>query len=435
MSIIWREEVGRRNTNYMGIDSSVRKLNIMLLTNVVLLLMVFGLFTIDNRAVLNLASVAMVLLSLYTIRSEKINIIKAIGNFFKNRKSLAIFSLWCLICIVFFTYKNNTAGAVGQFFKDWRYPIIMLVFFIAFHKHILQLKKTYVISAIITLAYIVLVVPVLRYIKNDPQALYLQLRYGFAFYVVMLYPFVLAGGLMYKNILIKISLLSLSFLAFIFLLYTGSRGGILSLAVETVAVMFLCTKNIKKFLLVIFMSLAVAGIGVAIAYNSFSQVKNKVDQSTQVTNISSGRDQIITQRYPLVMNSIKNAIFGIGYGNSTYDEYLWDHQAPRNNLVFNFNTNKYNLDEPLFFTILYNIGFGGLALFLVSVFVNIKEMIKSVRAKRDIFSISLLTSFIGYFLVYCLFEKMFMEIYLLYTIMALVFINKKGQQDNMETID
>lgn len=411
----------------MSVATYIRNLNISSLTKLILLLMVFGLFTIDNRGVLNVAAAIMLIVSLYHIWKEKINVIKAIGDFLKNRKLLAIFSLWCLSCIVFFTYKNDISTAFGLFLKDWRYPLVMLLFFIAFNKNILTLRNTYVVSAVFTLSYIVFAVPIIRYIKNDPQALYLQLRYGFAFYIVMLFPFALSSAILIKELYMKVILFFISFSAFIFLLYTGSRGGILSLAVETVVIIFVLSKNIKKFALILFASAIVAGVGLTITYNVFPQVKHKVEQSTnsiKLTSLTSGRDKIISDRYPLVMDSMRNVIFGIGYGNSTYDSYLWDHNAPRDGSVFNKKTNKYNLDEPFFFTILYNVGLGGLILFIALTFVNVKDIIKSIKIEINIFNVSFLASFIGYFLVYCLFEKMFMEIYLLYTIMIFICLVK-----------
>lgn len=402
----------------MAIKTNPRYMNLLSLMNVFLFSMIFGLFTIDNRAILNISSVFIVSLSIYSIYKDRSNPIKSISLFLMGRKSLMLFLLWSIGCILFFTYENNITAALGQLLKDWRYPLVMLMFLIAFQKHSPEIKKTYILSAILTLSYIILVVPVIRYFKNNPQELYLQLRYGFAFYVVMLFPFAFTSAFMMREKTAKVSLFLLSFLSFVFLLYTGSRGGIASLLIEVLVIIFFVANSIKRFLLLMLCIVVTLGGGVTAAYNFFPQVKNKVEQSIKVTNITSGRDEIITQRYPLVMNEMKHKIFGIGYGNSTYDKYLWDHDAPRNMFVFNVGTNKYNLDEPLFITILYNVGFGGLILFLISMFVNLKEMIYSACMKRDIFNVSIIASFIGYFLIYCVFEKMFMEIYLIYTLLA-----------------
>lgn len=393
------------------------------LMNMLLFLMVFGLFTIDNRAILNISTALALVLSVYFIYKEKVNLLSSIGEFLKQRKSLLFFSLWCLLTIAFFTYENEYLAALELLFKDWRYPLVMWLMLIAFKDHLHMLKKTYAFSAILTLSYIVLAVPIIRYLKNNPQELYLQLRYGFAFYVVMLFPFVLTSAVILKQRYLKIPLLAVAFLSFIFLLYTGSRGGIASLIIETILVMLILSNNIKKFILSMLVITLIAGVGLTVAYNFFPQVRGKIEQTTKLTNITSSRDKILTQRYPLVMDGVKNNLFGIGYGNSTYDKYLWDHNAPREDGVFNRETNKYNLDEPLFITVLYNVGFGGLFLFIASMFVNIQAQVRSIQISKDIFSVSIFASFVGYFLVYCMFEKMFMEIYLIYTLLAFYLAN------------
>ena len=417
----------------MRVAMNLRNLDIIMLAKFIMLLMIFGIFTIDNRAVLNISSILMVVISIYHIVKNKINVLSLAKEFCRNRKILLIFNVWCLGCIAFFTYKDNAISALNIFFKDWRYPLVFLLFFLAFHYHKETLKKTYVFSVIATLAYVILVVPILRIIKNNPQELYLQLRYGFAFYVVMLYPFMLTSAVLLKGRYLKAFLFLMSFLSFLFMLYTGARAGILALVIETIVLMFFCVKNIKLLLIGMLCFISVGISGITIMYNVFPQVKYKVNQSLKIDNISrftSGRDLIVSQRYPLIMNSTKNIIFGIGYGNSTYNQYLVDHHAPKKGGVFNPKHGSYNLDDPVFFIILYNVGFGGLILFITSMIVNIKDMTSSIKINKDIFNISILSSFIGYFLVYCLFEKMYMDIYLLYSVLILLFSSNKFLSKN-----
>ena len=197
--------------------------NILILSKVVLVLMIFGLFTIDNQGVLNMTSLLAVVLSIYYIKANKIDIKNIVLDLMQKRKLLLLFTLWCVFCIVFFTYEDKSLDAFIILIKDWRYPLVMMLFFGAFSKHITSLRQVFVIGAILTLSYIVLVVPILRIIKNNPQELYLQLRYGFAFYVVMLFPFVLTGAILFKNHFLKTVLYIISALAFVFLSYTGVR--------------------------------------------------------------------------------------------------------------------------------------------------------------------------------------------------------------------
>ncbi|MFS9434726.1 O-antigen ligase family protein [Citrobacter sp. C348] len=394
--------------------------NILILSRIVLILMIFGLFTIDNQGVLNMTSLLAVVLSIYYININKLNIKHTLTNLIKKRKTLLLFTLWCLVCIIFFTYKDKSLDAFVILLKDWRYPLIMALFFGAFSKHKTMLRSVFVIGAILTLSYIVLVVPVLRIIKNNPQELYLQLRYGFAFYVVMLYPFALTGAILYRNVFLKMILYIITVLAFVFLLYTGSRAGVLSVIVEILLISFFLSKSLKRFLIVTcYLSLIMSTLLVG-TYNTVGQVRMKIDQTLQMTNVTSSRDEIISDRLPLVMKNISNIFFGIGYGNSTYNEYLEEHHAPKNGGVFSERNNSYNIDEPFFIIILYNLGAIGLVLFSAAFCITFKDIYARVRMHKDIFSISLLCSLVGYILVYCLFEKMFINVFLLYSISILM---------------
>ena len=401
--------------------------NVLNLSKIVLVLMIFGLFTIDNQGVLNITSVLAIFLSFYYIKVNDVEIKKNIINLLKKRKTLILFTLWCVFCIAFFTYENKYTSAFGILIKDWRYPLVMMLFFGAFSKHKTSLRKMFVIGAILTLSYIVLVVPILRIIKNNQQELYLQLRYGFAFYVVMLFPFVLTGAILFKNKFLKITLYIVSVLAFVFLSYTGSRAGILALVVEIFIISFLVSKTLKRFMaatlgmLIIMIALLVG------AYYTVGQVKMKVDQTLQMKNVTSSRDELISDRFPLVMKNISNVVFGIGYGNSTYNQYLEDHNAPKKPGVYSEKNKAYNIDEPFFIIILYNLGVIGLFLFVAAYFVTFKDIYIKTRTQKDIFSISLLCSLVGYILVYCLFEKMFINVFLLYSIAILMLYEEKEQ--------
>lgn len=398
--------------------------NILILSKIVMILMVFGLFTIDNQGVLNMTSLLAVVLSIYYIKVNGIDIKKILIDLIEKRKILLLFTIWCVFCIIFFTYSNKSLDAFIILLKDWRYPLVMMLFFAAFSKHIATLRHFFVIGAIFTLFYIILVVPILRVIKNNPQELYLQLRYGFAFYVVMLFPFALTGALLFKNYFLKTSLFVISVLAFVFLLYTGSRAGILAVVAEILLISFLLSKTLKKFiavscgLLFIMITLLIG------TYNTVDQVRMKVAQTVQMNNVTSSRDEIITDRFPLVMKNINNIVFGIGYGNSTYNQYLEDHHAPKNGGVYSERNNSYNIDEPFFIIILYNLGFVGLILFATAFYITFKDIYSQAKLQKDIFSIALLCSLVGYILIYCLFEKMFINVFLLYSIAILMMYEK-----------
>ena len=119
--------------------------NILILSKVVLVLMIFGLFTIDNQGVLNMTSLLAVVLSIYYIKANKIDIKNIVLDLMQKRKLLLLFTLWCVFCIVFFTYEDKSLDAFIILIKDWRYPLVMMLFFGAFSKHITSLRQVFVI--------------------------------------------------------------------------------------------------------------------------------------------------------------------------------------------------------------------------------------------------------------------------------------------------
>nr|WP_230086020.1 O-antigen ligase family protein [Providencia sp. wls1949] len=221
----------------------------------------------------------------------------------------------------------------------------------------------------------------------------------------------------------------LSIFAFCFLLYTGSRGGVLTVFIETLIILFLFSQSIKKFTLYIVI-FAIASLSLTtIAYTTIPQVKNKINQTLDAKNISSGRDKIVMTRFPIFMNQTKNILFGVGYGSVSYNQYLNDNNAERfpGGGKFSQRKNEYvhNNDDPFFLNILYNVGLGGLLLFIIAYVINLKDLMRNIKSQKNILNVGIFASSIGYFSIYCLFEFIFLDIFFLYNIFVAILINQK----------
>ena len=395
-------------------------------------MVLFGIFTDGNQGVLNISAALLFLLTLYDAAKNRKNIKNGVISFIKNNKTFMLFNLWAIFCAIFFTYAQFSQQALLEYTKDWRYVLILFLFYISNINHREEAQKTLVVALIGTLFFIIFIAPIMMIMRNYDQPLYLQLRYGFAFYIVLLFPFAFSAFFQLKNKLVKSLMLILSLSAFIAILYAGSRGGFLSLLVESLLIIFIFSNGYKKFfiycsaLLVIFLSV------MTISYHTVEQVKNKVDQTISAQNMSSSRDKIITTRYPIIMESIQNNIVGIGYGSVAYNQFLRDHNAKIISGGGKFSERKgyyvYNNDEPFVLNIAYNIGFVGLILFIFSLLISLKSMIYSIRESKNIVNTSLFASAIGYFFIYCLFEFMFVEIFLLYTVLTFIFVYYKSAE-------
>ncbi len=393
-----------------------------------LFLVTLGMFTNDTQGVLNVSAALLFLYTIYTAIKNKFNIKHDILVLICSRKTLFLFGAWSLFCAIFFTYSEFTLEALKAVFNDWRYIIVITLFLIVFQHDTSKSRKTIVFALISTIAFILFIIPILKLFKNSDLPLYLQLRYGFAHYMTLLFPFAFSAIFMLKKASLKIMMLLLCILAFFFLLYTGSRGGFLSISIEAILILFLVSNSYKKLFTntTIFSVLAIAIL--TASYLTIPQVKNKVNQSLTSQNITSHRDNIITSRYPILMSSINNQIAGIGYGSVSYNQFLFDHNAPKNQggMGYSRKTKEafYNNDEPFFLNIAYNIGFIGLFLFIISFFINMKDLIRDISVEKNILNIGIFTSSIGYFLVYCMFEFIFLDIFILYNILTAIFIKK-----------
>ncbi|WP_369309260.1 O-antigen ligase family protein [Providencia rettgeri] len=393
-----------------------------------LFLVTLGMFTNDTQGVLNVSVVLLFLYTIFTLLKNKINIKDDLLVLIKARKMLFLFGAWGLFCAIFFTYSGFTQDAIKAFFDDWRYIFIIVFFLLVFKSDTEKSKKTICYALIATLAFTIFIIPILKQFKNSELPLYLQLRYGFAHYMTLLFPFTFSALFLFKKKILKAIMLILSILAFLFLLYTGSRGGGLSIVIEAVILLFILSPNYKKLIINI-ASFGVLAIAIIFtSYHYIPQVKNKINQSLYAADITSARGKIIETRYPIFTQDLSYQLMGVGYGSVAYNQFLFDNNAPKFSGGMGYSRSKkesfYNNDEPFFLNISYNIGLIGLVLFLATFFINMKELVKSMRVKKDILNVGIFVSSIGYFLVYCLFEFIFIDIFILYNILTAILVRK-----------
>lgn len=391
-----------------------------------LFLVILGMFTNDTQGVLNVSAVILLLYTIYTAVKNKINPWHDILTIVKTRKMLFLFGAWGLFCALFFTYADFTLAALKAFFDDWRYVVIISLFLVVFKSELPKSSKTITYALICTLAFTLFIIPILKQFKDSDLPLYLQLRYGFAHYMSLLFPFTFSAFFLFKTKFLRTLMLFLSILAFLFLLYTGSRGGILAVVIESFFILLLLSSNYKNLIINSFRLGILAISIILVSYYTLPQVKNKIDQTIYSNNITSGRDKIITTRLPIFMNENKIKLVGVGYGSVAYSQYLLDNNAEKK--IGRYSEKKkiyvYHNDDPFFLNITYNIGFIGLALFLIAFFINMKDLFKDIRIEKNILNVGIFVSSIGYFLVYCLFEFIFIDIFILYNILTAILIKK-----------
>ncbi|WP_265717302.1 hypothetical protein, partial [Providencia rustigianii] len=105
---------------------------------------------------------------------------------------------------MFFTYSGFTQEALKAIFEDWRYIIVLTLFLLTFQHDEIKSKNVIIYALIATLAFIIFIMPILKLIKGSDMAMYLQLRYGFAHYMTLLFPFTFSAFFIFEKVRLKV---------------------------------------------------------------------------------------------------------------------------------------------------------------------------------------------------------------------------------------
>lgn len=378
--------------------------------------------------IISITSILLTISCIFFMIKQKICLWTSLKDLFQNRKIFIMFNIWILISITFFTYSNFEKLALVLFFKDWRYLLSIVLFLIVFNQKINKTKNTVNYAMIIGLFITLFIWPFFIASENDTRPFYIILRNQLGGYITVFFPFLLSALFYYKSVVAKLILLLLIVSTFTFLFYTGLRGGLLTVLIESLIVIFYFSQNVKKFFLLILSFVLIVFATGSVAYYAVPQFQQKINQTLNNKNISSSRDLIITSRFPLIVNSTQNIIGGIGYNSVSYNQYLLDNNAQKGQSIGYYNNNKeyiYNNDEPFFLTIFYNVGAVGLLLYLASLFVSLKGIHQSIKLRKDIFNISFMAFGIGYFLIFCSFELISMKVFILFSLLSILCMKKE----------
>lgn len=384
----------------------------------------------SNRmaSVINISSLGLIVICfIFFIKNYKENF-ERLKLFCKKRKVFFLLNIWCLFSIFIFTYSNFASTALIAFIKDWRYIIGVLLFLIIFNKEKQKIKNTVNIAVIVSLCITIFIWPFLIKSINDDRPFHIIMRNQLGGYMTVFYPFILSTFFYYKSIIIKGLMFFLIIATFFFLFYTGLRGGLLSVLIESIIVLYYFSSNIKTFVIYLLSYMILFAGLVFISYYSIPQFQQKVNQTLENNNVSSSRDLIITSRFPIIVNSTQHLLTGIGYDSVSYNTYLLEQNAPK--VVGYYDKQQeyiYNNDEPFFLTMLYNVGLIGLILFIGTFFINLKDIYKGLKEKKDIFNVSFMAFGIGYFLIFCSFELVSMRLFFLFSVLSVLCITNNNK--------
>lgn len=349
-----------------------------------------GYFSYHNTALLNIGAYGSLILSIIVLITDTNQRKFAKNTVFMNvRRNIFLYGffmvylLYLVFSALFLSYDNLYHLPLDAIYKDIRYPIILFIAVLAVQsaltaKHLLTILLT-------TFCIIILIIPIQGYFYPQPnQNFALFMRYGYMFPIVLLFPFLLASTLLYKNKVYFLVVTFLSIITYVIVIAAGARGSFLAISVELF--LFLCLLSyfkkitLKKLFLIICSIAILVAIIVGVMYKNSNLVEGKVWQSLGNQDFTGGRMTLIETRFPIFMKD-GSIIHGIGYGNKIYQQFLEDHKAPKVVGIWGVENGQphfsYYRDEPQLLSSFYESGVVGLILF--SLFV-LTFLITSLRA-------------------------------------------------------
>lgn len=320
--------------------------------------------------------------------------------------SLFLF-IFSIILSIIFSFSNSM-GSVKEFETEFLNTSVFIIIALNIKDKKLMMK---VLFYMIILAFIYDTIKYgYFYIKNNPNLnLSLRLSRDYSDYFLIIYPFILTSFFIFKS-KFKYSILILLAIGFIELILTGARGAWIGVIGETFIFIFFLAYLKKEYIKKIIISVGIVsaillGSGYYIYQNS-SLLKYKFHQGIS----PNGRDEIIKTRLPIFLKH-GNLFIGIGGPeNYQYLKFLNFYHAPKKYAVQKNNEFLYFGDEPFLLQIFYKEGILGLITFLVFIIIFLYESYKSL----NLYTLSITTSFIGYFLIRGLVEGRELKFLLIY---------------------
>jgi len=350
------------------------------------------------------------------------------SNFYQNKYEIILLLLF-LISIVFsiiFSYSNNVPS-----FKEFRIEFLNIGMFFVITLTLDLKKLVNIFFYVILLAFLFNVlkfgIDYLSINKSLNFSIRLNRNFGTKYFVI-LYPFVLVFLVETKRKILRVMLLFVLLVGFLELFLTGARGGWITIGIETLLFILVFmlfdtpkAKNIlSKFLIG---SLVIGVFGIYLFKNS-SLIQSSIHKGLS----PNGRDVIVKTRFPIIYKNM-NIFFGIGGpGNYQYNKLLNDKDAPKVCCLERGKYCKYYADEPFLLQIFYKEGLIGLFLFLMFSVVFLYKGYKKALEKKNMLLISVLLSFIGYYLVHGFVEGRELKYLILFIILYIIFSNKKEDE-------
>lgn len=356
-----------------------------------------------------------------------------ISNIIKNLKNNKLILFLCIFFLVYafivscFPYLDNYNSSL-KFLKELKRPILFIIIVIFWFDDDENKKNILYVSLLFT--FLSVMINYCGLFLNSK----LSVDINFAKYFDILFPFLLISFFIFKHKILKIFFVFIMLFNLFMLILTGARGSwlvcIVSVAI-LISILFLKDRRYIKYIINNkFKFLFIISLFCMMSFFAFLNSQIAQTKISQGFN-SSGRDIILNARLPIFINS-NRVIFGLGYGNFQYEEFLLNNRTQEHikhpyslgpYILEKDGRIKYLHDEPTFLAQFYHYGIGVL-IFMSLVLVMLYKSFVSFIKKDDFLSLALFLSIFETYIIRGLFEDMGIALAFLYVGFYIVFYRR-----------
>lgn len=394
-------------------------------------------------AVKNISLYLALLLALILFFLQKSYRLELLKQNFKNAKFplifLSIFVIYALV-ISAFPYTDEF-DSLKECFKEFGRGIAFLFIILVLADGKNRESKIFfyaILSAFVLISayYFFDALPNLEHLKDMTQ--YGEagriVKRAYAPYADRFAVFAFLAVVLFRLKWVKISLVLFCIIFICMDILTGARGSWLAVGVAfLLSILFLMFSSYREIFRRNLKSIIAFGLafsvmlGVLIANSSIFSYKFSQGAS------SSGRDLILKQRLPLLMDS-ERAFWGIGYGFRVYDKFLEDKSAEKKvkiSMMSITDTGRKHWfnDEPFFIGNYYYYGAIGTGALFLSFVALLIASFREFCVTQNLFFAMIFITLVSYFGVRGLFETMNLRIlYLFYVLGFFILVKAKNEK-------
>ncbi|WP_033915716.1 hypothetical protein [Campylobacter sputorum] len=393
---------------------------------------------VEFTAIKNISLYLALFLSLVLLFTNKELTCKNIKNNFLLAKYplifLSIFIIYAFI-IALFPYSKEF-DTFKNTFSEFGRGIAFLFIILAYASN--EYKKPKLFFYSVLFAYVLITLYYMEPLFKEFDKLSAStedsriINRAYSFYIDRFFIFGILGILIFKNKYLEAFFIVFSVIAVVMAILTGARGAWVCLVICSVLflafVFFTKYKNIikKRYKTITFIILSSFVVIGYFAYNS-SIFQYKISQ-----NNSSGRDIILKERFPLLINSDR-AFWGLGYEEHQYDQFLSDeldkgHKISR--MTIRDEKKHWLNDEPFFIGNYYYFGFIGTFVLFLSFLSLLIGCFNEFRYSRNLLYAGIFLSVFSYFGIRGIVETYNLKILYLFYMIGFFILVKRGLAAN-----